>query len=150
MITILDFETTGLLKPEGNSLAAQPHAIELYAMQLSPDNNYEIVCDFHSYFKPPIPIPEHLTKHVHGISDYDVSNAPTFGECYKQIADVFFGSHTVIGANITFDMGILINELKWIDKEHKFPYPPIWYCTIEQSMHIRGHRLKNSEKESQK
>ena len=26
-----------------------------------------------------------------------------------------------------------------------FPYAPIQFCTLEQSMHIKGHRLKNSE-----
>lgn len=143
-ITVFDFETTGLLKAAGNSLAAQPHATELYAMQLDADDDYKVVCEFHSYFKPPIPIPDHITK-ITGINDYTVQNAPMFGEKYQEIADVFFGSHTAIGANITFDMGILINELKRIDKEYHFPYPPIWFCTIEQSMHIKGYRLKNGE-----
>ena len=143
MKIILDTETTGLNKPEGNDLSVQPHMIEIYAMQVKDDGT--LVRELDTLIKPPIPIPLELTKHVHGISDFDVKDAPAFVDIYKQLINVFFGSHTAVAHNLSFDLKIIINELKRIGKEYAFPYPPINFCTVEQSMHLKGYRLKNSE-----
>jgi len=142
MITIFDQETTGLMKAKGSDQLHQPHLTEIYAMQV--DNNFNFVRDFESLIKPPIPIPSFLEKQI-GITNQMVANAPTFIQVYKQIINVFFRSHTVVAHNLSFDEGVLIGELRRIGKEHHFPYPPIKYCTVEQSMHIKGHRLKNDE-----
>jgi hypothetical protein len=40
---------------------------------------------------------------------------------------------------------MLITELQRLGKEYHFPYPPSKFCVIEQSMHLKGYRLKNSE-----
>ena len=143
MLTIFDTETTGLIKPEGNSIEVQPHIIEIFAIQIN--EKYEIVNKYYSLIKPPIPIPVELTKHVHHIDDNNVRNAPKFVEIWKNIADVFFESHTVVGHNLKFDIQMLAIELMRIGKELNFPFPPIHFCTIEQSMHIKGHRLKLPE-----
>jgi len=140
--TIFDQETTGLLRPEGSDERLQPHLTEIYAMQVNKKG--ELIREFESLIKPPIPIPTFLEKQI-GITNEMVKNAPTFIEVYKEIMKVFFCSHTVVAHNLTFDEGVLIHELRRIGKEHHFPYPPIKYCTVEQSMHIKGHRLKNSE-----
>jgi len=142
MITLFDTETTGLLQAEGNDLSVQPHIIEIYAVQIN--DNGEIVNEIETFVKPPIPIPKFITK-ITGITDQDVENAPIFLEAYGQILPVFWKSHTVIAHNLTFDEGMLVNELKRIGKEFSFPYPPTKFCTIEQSMHIKGYRLKNGE-----
>jgi len=142
IVTVWDTETTGLLKPEGNDEAIQPHIIEIYAIQV--DGNGKILLELNTLIKPPIPIPEFITK-INGISNNDVKDSPTFVEVYREVADVFFGSHSSVAHNETFDRGMLINELKRIGKEFHFPYPPISFCTVEQSMHLKGYRLKNSE-----
>jgi DNA polymerase III epsilon subunit-like protein len=142
MYTIFDQETTGLVKAEGTDLLHQPYLIEIYAMQF--DKNFNKVKEFESYIKPPKPLPAIITK-ITGITDADLADAPSFIEVYRDIIDVFFGSHTIIAHNLSFDEQVLIFELRRIGKEHHFPYPPIKYCTVEQSMWIKGHRLKNSE-----
>lgn len=142
MITIFDTETTGLLKPFGNDLSVQPHMVEIYAIQVDEKDNIKLELD--TLIKPPIPIPEFTTK-IHGITDHDVTDAPTFAQAFIKIADAFFGSHTVVAHNLNFDLWIIIYELMRIGKEFQFPYPPIRFCTVEQSMHLRGHRLKNFE-----
>lgn len=141
-ITVFDQETTGLIKPKGSDLLHQPYLTEIYAMQV--DNKGNLIRDFGTLIKPPLPIPSFLEKQI-GITNEMVINAPTFLQVYKNIIEVFFCSHTIVAHNLTFDEGVLINELKRIGKEHHFPYPPIKFCTVEQSMHIKGHRLKNSE-----
>ncbi len=143
IITVFDWETTGLLKPEGNDIAVQPHGTQLYAIQIDEETE-ETLVEIETYLKPPVPIPDFLVKQI-GISNEMVANAPIFAELYQEIADVFFGSHMAIAHNLSFDKYILIYELMRIGKEFDFPYPPINFCTVEQSMHIRGHRLKNSE-----
>lgn len=142
MITILDLETTGLVKAKGSDQLHQPHITEFYGMQV--DTKFNLVKDFGTLIKPPIPIPGFLEKQI-GITNQMVANAPTFIQVYKQIMNVFFKSHTVVAHNLTFDEGVIIEELRRIGKEHHFPYPPIKFCTVEQSMHIKGHRLKNDE-----
>jgi len=142
MITIFDTETTGLLEAEGNKLSNQPRMIEIYAMQV--DRNGKVVREFESYVNPECPIPKHIYK-ITGITDNDVSNAPIFSEIYRDLINVFFKSHTVVAHNLSFDENILINELKRIEKEFCFPYPPIKFCTVEESLHLKGYRLKNSE-----
>ena len=141
MITILDFETTGLLKAEGNPLHLQPHIIEVYACQV---DDGKIIKEVETFVKPPMPIPPIITK-ITGITDFDVKDAPVFSEIYRDLVDVFFGSHTTVSHNVSFDEGVLINELRRMGKQYSFPYSPIKFCTVEQSMHLRGHRLKNGE-----
>lgn len=142
MITIFDLETTGLVGAKGKEQLHQPHITEFYGVQL--DNNLKFVRDFDTLIKPPVPIPEHLEKMI-GITNEMVANAQTFLEVYKKIIRVFLGSHTIVAHNLSFDENVLITELKRIGKEYHFPYPPMKFCTVEQSMHVKGYRLKNSE-----
>jgi len=142
MITVFDLETTGLVKAKGIDIAHQPYITEVYAIQL--DNRGNIKKEFESYIKPPIPIPDYITK-ITNINDYTVKDAPIFLEVYKKIIEIFFCSHTVVAHNLTFDEQVLIFELQRIGKEYHFPYPPVKFCTVEQSMYIKGHRLKNGE-----
>ena len=142
VITIFDFETTGLVGAKGRDLLHQPHITEFYGMQV--DNNYKFIRDFETYVKPPIPIPAFLEKQI-GITNQMVANAPKFIEVWKKIAHVFWGSHTLVAHNASFDVEVLVTELKRIGKEYHFPYPPVHFCTVEQSMWVKGHRLKNGE-----
>lgn len=143
MYTIIyDTETTGLLKAEGTELILQPHIIEFYGIKIDNDNN--IVKEYETFIKPPIPIPDFITK-INRIDNQMVKDAPTFVEVYKPLVSMFFNCHTVVAHNLSFDEGMLITELKRIGKEYHFPYPPIKFCTVEQSMHIKGYRLKNNE-----
>ena len=141
MITVFDLETTGLMQAEGNELSTQPHIIEIYAAQFDGD---ELVYEVETLVKPPLAIPAIITK-ITGLNDFAVKDAPAFSEVYRSIVDVFFGSHTVVAHNLPFDEGVLITELKRLGKEYCFPYPPMKFCTVEQSMHLKGHRLKNDE-----
>lgn len=140
--TIFDQETTGLVQAEGSDQLYQPHLTEFYAMQVN--NSGKLIREFDVLIKPPIPIPKFLEKQI-GITNEMVKTAPTFLQVYKQIIQLFFCSHTIVAHNLSFDEKILILELKRIGKEYHFPYPPIKFCTVEQSMYIKGYRLKNNE-----
>lgn len=141
-IIVCDTETTGLLKAKGNLLSTQPHIIEIFCLKI--DKNFKKIGEFHTLIKPPIPIPEIITK-ITGLTDNDVRGKPTFVEVYPKLIKFFFSCHTFVAHNASFDVGVLAYELKRIKKEFKFPWPPFHYCTVEQSMHIKGHRLKLQE-----
>lgn len=141
-ITIIDTETTGLIESEGVDISLQPQIIEVYALQVTED--FEFVKDFLSFVKPTRPIPPLITK-ITGITNNDIIHAPIFKEVYLDIADTFLGSSVMVAHNLSFDLGMLVIELTRINKQFAFPYCPIHYCTVEQSMWIKGYRLKNSE-----
>ena len=140
--TIFDLETTGLLEADGTPLALQPHITEIYAMQVDDEGN--LIKEIDTLIKPPIPLPAIITK-ITGLTDHMFKDSPVFAEVYKDIIEVFLCSHTMVAHNLSFDQGMLLNELRRLGKEFHFPFPPIKFCTVEQSMHIKGHRLKNSE-----
>lgn len=141
-ITGFDLETTGLVEAKGSDPITQPYITEFCGIQI--DKNFKQVKIFETYIKPPIPIPRHIEKLI-GITNQMVANAPTFIEVYKDIIRTFFMSHTMVAHNAPFDKDVLKTELTRIGKEFDFPYPPVTFCTVEKSMHIKGHRLKNDE-----
>jgi len=139
---VFDTETTGLLKPKGTAIKFQPYLVEIYVAVLN--SKFEQIKEFESLVKPPVPIPDYVTK-IHGITDEQVANAPYFYEIYPGLFQVFSGCKVMVAANLSFDKGVLDNELRRIKKLHSFPYSPALFCTIEQSLHLKGYRLKNSE-----
>jgi len=141
-IIILDTETTGLLQPEGTELVYQPHIIEICAIRLN--DSFQKTGEIITLVKPPIPISKKIT-HITNISDDMVKKSPSFPKLYRPLVDLFLGCHTFVAHNATFDIGMLKLELSRIEKLFNFPWPPIHFCTVEQSLHLKGHRLKLSE-----
>jgi len=136
---VFDTETTGLPEPEATLVSQQPHMIEIYAARLYHKN--KVIDEVDALIYSPIEIPKFITK-ITGIDGDMLLGAPEFIELYKPLVNLFIGTRTVIGHNISFDMGILWIELRRIGKEFKFPWQPEWYCTMERSMHLENKRLK--------
>ena len=139
---MFDTETTGLLKPESASLDKQPYITEFYGVKLSEE--FQIQDELESFVRPPISIPEEVVK-ISGITDDDVKDAPIFPIFYQRLAKFFTGVDCLVAHNLPFDLGMLNNELRRIDKVNKFPWPRHHICTVEKSMHLRGHRLSLSK-----
>lgn len=143
-LLIFDTETTGLLPRKGSDLRLYPHMAEIYAMQVD-EASGELIKEINTLIKIPIPMPHHLTKKVHGISDEMLADKPTFLEIWKDIAEVFKGADVMIAANASFDEGVLVHELMRIGKEWRFPYPPEVYCTQVHSRYITNRFISNSK-----
>jgi len=137
-IIIFDTETTGLLKPEINMLAAQPYITEIHCKKVN--ENLEVLDVFDSLVKPPISIPEELQRKI-GITDTMVASAPTFSELYSRLATFFLDVPICIGHNVAFDIGMLHNELARIEKVLHFPWPIRHVCTVEKSKYIEQRRI---------
>lgn len=135
----LDWETTGLLKPDACELHLQPFGIQFYACKFNESG--KIIKEIDTYLKPPVPIPQIITD-ITGITNHDVRNAPKFIEIYDDLVDLFLGERTVFAHNCSFDMGILNVELLRHDLETRFPWPVNQVCTVEASYPINNKRMK--------
>ena len=138
---VFDTETTGLLKPSANSVDDQPEIVELYACMI--DENFELLGEYESFYKPNIPLTEELTK-IHGISNDMVAEAPTFADEAEKLAKFFTGADELIAHNLPFDRSMLANELIRCDRLIKFPWPRIHTCTVELAMPIEQRRISLS------
>ena len=138
MIVFYDTETTGLLKPAANDVSKQPYIIEICAMKFDDDMN--LVDELSSFVKPPIPISDEITK-ITKITNEMIKDAPTFASIYRNLCDIFLGSHRVVAHNLGFDRAMLANELVRIDKLIQFPWPMDHVCTVQKSMSYEGRRL---------
>lgn len=141
---ILDTETTDLLKPETADLSWQPHIVEIAMLRLD-DKTFAELDAYEALLKPGIPIDEVAHKTITKLTNAQLEGCPTFLELYEELSDFFLGERTLIAHNLAFDLGVLSTELRRINKEYAFPYPPRQFCTVNTTKHIKGRRLKLSE-----
>jgi len=145
---VFDTETTGLVKPLGTALELHPHIIEIAVLRFE---NGKLQDKLNTLIKPPVLIPRRLTRNVHGISDDMVKDAPVFKEIRSRLSEIFSGCDVVIAQNLTFDEEMVNIELQRLNGEKLYSGSDSFlknisrFCTIEQSMHLRGYRMKNKE-----
>ena len=142
-IIFLDTETTNLTESIGVPLEYQPYIIEICCIRTNWKAT-KIKGRFQSYIRPPIPIPTFITK-ITGIDDYKVMDSPNFKEILPDLQQLFLGAYTMVAHNLSFDRSLIYFELLRIAKECSFPWPPDHFCTVEQSMFLKGFRLKLNE-----
>lgn len=138
---IFDTETTDLLKPINAPLEFQPKMTEIY-LALTNKKETKIIDSFYSLINPEIPIPFFITR-LTGIDNETVKDAPTFKKIHKKIQKFLKKSDRIVAHNLIFDMRMLEIESARIKKKISFPKEK--YCTVEHSIFLNGHRLKNSE-----
>ena len=124
---ILDTETTGLEVKQGHRV------IEIGAVLL----NYRKKSEehFHTYLNPSRLIDEEATK-VHGITNQDLEDKPSFDEIAEEFIQFVEGSTLVIH-NAPFDLGFLNTELNMSSSS----YPKLEeICDIEDSLLIARNK----------
>lgn len=94
---LLDTETTGV-SPERDQI------IEL-CIQFGLDGEQRT-----RRFRPTTPIPAEATA-VHGITDADVLECPSFAACARSIADILNAATVIVGYNVRFDLDMIQAEL---------------------------------------
>lgn len=134
---IFDTETTGLVNPATTDLAQQPYVIEFAGVYIAP--NGDIVHKITTLFKPPIKLPEFITK-ITGITDEALADAKPF-DC--EVVSDFLSADSVTTAvahNFTFDQSMIEFEFARAGKAIRWPKRKI--CTVEASMAVKGRRMK--------
>lgn len=139
---IFDTETTGLLKPSANTLEAQPYITEIFCLKIEhlPSGEIDIVDEFESLCKVPVPLSEDITR-ITGLTDADLANQPTFPEIFPALSKFFTGVDRMVAHNLAFDKSMLANECHRAGKVLNMPWPREHICTVEKSMHIEQRRM---------
>jgi DNA polymerase III subunit epsilon len=113
-IVFFDLETTGIN-------VASDRIVEISYLKVFPNGNEESKT---LRVNPTIPIPPKVTE-IHGITDDDVKNEPTFNEIAKNIAKVLEGADIAGYNSNKFDIPLLAEEMLRADididlKKRKF------------------------------
>lgn len=135
----LDVETTGFVRTESSPLAMQPYITEICLIRLDGDLN--IISTYNQMFKIPINLEKKIIE-ITGITDEMLKDKKPFVSHWREIAEFVRGAKYLVAHNVGFDRDCLMYELKRSGKILNFPWPPEHICTVEQSMHLKGHRLK--------
>lgn len=98
-VAVLDFETTGLSPKSG------ARVVEIGVVRVEPGKQPEIAFD--TLVNPEGPV---YATEIHGITNDDVADAPTFRDVAGSIVDALDGA-VVLAYNSSFDMGFLRAEL---------------------------------------
>ncbi|MBN2261977.1 MAG: 3'-5' exonuclease [Prolixibacteraceae bacterium] len=98
-IVFLDLETTGIN-------IASDRIVEIALLKINPEGSEE---EKLYRINPEMPIPENATR-IHGISDSDVANEPTFKEVAKTIANFIEGCDLAGFNSNRFDIPLLAEE----------------------------------------
>ena len=108
-IAFLDLETTGIN-------VSSDRIVELSVLKISPNGKEEWMS---TRINPEMPIPAKVIA-IHGITDSDVANAPTFKEVAKNLA-AFLDGCDLAGYNaIKFDIPVLAEEFLRINIDFNF------------------------------
>ena len=124
MYCIVDVETTGGVKGPAR----------LTEIAIFRHDGQQVVDSFHSLLNPGCPIPPFI-RHLTGISDEMVKDAPTFADVAADVLkitqDAVFVAH-----NVGFDFNFIRKELNWLGYDYLRPT----LCTVRTSRRlIPGH-----------
>lgn len=108
-IAFIDLETTGI------NVSAD-RIVEISVLKITPDGKEDWIS---TRINPEMPIPSKSTA-IHGITDDDVSEAPTFREIARNLA-VFLEGTDLAGYNaIKFDIPVLAEEFLRVNIDFNF------------------------------
>jgi DNA polymerase-3 subunit epsilon len=108
-IVFLDLETTGLN-------VSSDRIVELSLLKITPDGREQWLTQ---RINPEMPIPPKSTE-IHGITDMDVADSPTFREVAKRLAQFLEGCDLAGYNSIKFDIPLLAEEFLRTDTDFNF------------------------------
>jgi len=143
---IFDTETSGLVENRTIKVDWQPEIIEFYGCLVDLDEeDAPPVSEVNFLIKPSVPIKVRdksgKIEKITGLRDEDLAYAPSFKEVAPWIKNAIEAAPMVVAHNASFDKEIVDIEMERAG--FKVLWPPA-VCTVEQSMHVRGHRLSLS------
>lgn len=137
---VFDCETTGLIKNRLVPLDQQPRIIEFFG-QLVDTETDETLEELEFFCDPGIQIEPIITR-ITGIKPEQLRGQPAFKHFAPQVIALIGKADALVAHNISFDMGMVENDLKRAG--HEVNWPPRLICTVEQTEWMRGHRLNLS------
>lgn len=139
---VYDNETTGLTVHPKASITLQPRIIEFAGIIT---DGVEILDEIEFICNPDQAIEEIITK-ITGLKNEDLQDKPPFVEFVPQVAAFFAQADVAVAHNLSFDRSLLEYDLKRSGLMlSDINFPSILCCTVEQTMHQFGRRMKLSE-----
>lgn len=145
LAVLFDTETTGLVENRSRQLDQQPSVIEFYGC-LADLKTGKIKKEYGQLVKPPNPLSDLPEKRggktiteITGISNEMLEKAPPFAKVASKVFDFVEKAPVLIAHNLTFDRDMLEIEAERLKRKLKLPKQSI--CTVEQTIHLKGHRL---------
>lgn len=142
---IFDTETTGLVENRTVHIDKQPHIIE-FCGQIVDLASGEVLKKVSSLIKPSQQVDlskpvkgKKSIKDMTGISNEMIADAPSFRELAPQIIAILSEAEAAIAHNLSFDRDM--TEIEVERMKGSIMWPPKMLCTVEQTIHLRGHRL---------
>lgn len=105
-LIVFDLETTG-------TNTYSDRIVEIGALVIEPNGR---TSTYNTLVNPEMPIPSGATK-IHGISDEDVKDAPTFRDIKDEVFELFNDADLCGYNSNNFDIPLLVNEFKRFDIE---------------------------------
>lgn len=139
---VFDNETTGLTVHPKSSIRLQPRIIEFAAIitdGVETLDSLEFLCN------PGIPLEEIITK-ITGLTDESLKDQPPFAVNVDAIGKLFAQADVAIAHNLSFDKSMLEYDMLRAGRSFaELNFPLIPCCTVEQSFHQFGRRVKLSD-----
>jgi DNA polymerase-3 subunit epsilon len=142
IVCVFDTETTGLIDNHVKRLDRQPEVIEFACVWAQWDALDEIIESFETLVRPQYSRladkPE--KEKPHGLTDEDLKDCLTFDQVSEKVLALLTGTQVVCGHNLSFDMEMM--DIEYERLRRKIAWPAARMCTVEQTIHITGNRIK--------
>lgn len=136
-VAIFDTETTDLIHSGLIPLARQPHLIEFYGCAVDLSTG-EVLEEVERLVRPPVKISAESVK-ITGITDEMVADALPFSFHAQEFKSFLERYPVVIAHNASFDFEMMNVEFERVSLKANWPR---LLCTVEQTVHLKGYRLK--------
>lgn len=115
-LAVIDTETTGL---------APGHIVEIAIVHLTLGDDEAPRLAYSTRVRPPLPIPSAASA-IHGITDADVADAPTWADAWPRVAEAI-ADRVPVAHNAPFDAAFVTAECERIGVG--VPGGKLWLCT---------------------
>lgn len=144
-VLAFDTETTGLVDNRVLRVERQPHIIEFYGCKFD-TNTGEIFDELNLLIKPPRELSDvppfgekKTTTQITGITNEMLADKPSFKQIADQIFNFIEGAPLIAAHNLFYDKEMIEIEAQRLNYAISWPRG---ICTVEQTVHLKGHRLK--------
>jgi DNA polymerase-3 subunit epsilon len=142
---VFDTETTGLIENHVVKLDRQPEVIEFSCRLVQWEYPEEVVDTYSELIRPVLgKLPDETKKLTH-LTDEDLKDCPTFDKLAADIKVFIERAEVVVGHNLSYDMEMVDLEFERLEPKLRVEWPRLRICTVEQTMHFFGRRMKLEE-----
>ena len=151
IVVEFDTETTGLIKNHSLGLKWQPKVIEFYAKKSvlkDPTKKgpeaWEFLEELDFLCHPEETVTDEITR-ITGITNAMLVDQPHMRHRFPEVVSFFEGVDLVVAHNLSYDKDIIDFENARHNNGQEFIWPPNLLCTVEATVHLKGHRLRLSD-----